>query len=435
MGTHRYIYYLLLITGFLLSACSKELPEEEASGDDEQLPVVEVPIEVSIGTVWFTDNTGSKAAPPDVTPGLDVDGSDETAGIDAVRIIAFRRRDLDGKKNTDELAVDSNPFLYDPKNDQVVPCAKEVDTDHRLKARGTLKKTYGYEYRVIAIAYDADRILPYSGVPGSTDVYKTEGEEGLFSLNTLDGVAYDDFTVTLNQGSVWESFLNGAGLSSYNTKYLSRRLSYGPQFFYGFCHTGDENPVIGYSKEDANGNVTTNTSLTGVLYRGMAKVEVRLVVEQYKEGALYYDIQWMGLLADHVCTKVKLSDYDDFLAPSDPITTSGGKGSYTLVDFQDSKNNTGDNYNGGHFVVGKTVVFTAWMLPTKTRLGVRIRNSFGVADQSVHNCQIYVNNVSDAENATGVISPDAQGNIFYLRRNHKYVFTGKVSTLQNNELE
>ena len=34
MGTHRYIYYLLLITGFLLSACSKELPEEEASGDD-----------------------------------------------------------------------------------------------------------------------------------------------------------------------------------------------------------------------------------------------------------------------------------------------------------------------------------------------------------------------------------------------------------------
>ena len=167
----------------------------------------------------------------------------------------------------------------------------------------------------------------------------------------------------------------------------------------------------------------------------MAKVEVRLEVEKYVEGAISYDIEWMGLLADHVCTKVKLSDYDDFLAPSDPITTSGGKGSYTLVDFQDSKNNTGDNYDGGHFVVGKTVVFTAWMLPTKTRLGVRIRNSYGVADQSVHNCQIRVDNVSDAENATGVISPDAQDNIFYLRRNHKYVFTGKVSTLQNNELE
>ena len=435
MGTHRYIYYLLLITGFLLSACSKELPEEEASGDDEQLPVAEVPVEVSIGTVWFTDNTGSKAAPPDATPGLGVDGSDETAGVDAVRIIVFRRRDLDDKKEDDEQAAGPNSFLYDPKNDQVVPCTKEVDTDHRLKARGILKKTYGYEYRVIAIAYDADRILPYSGEPGKTDVYKAEGEEALFSLNTLDGVAYEDFAATLNQGGVWESFLNGAGLSSYNTKYLSRRLAYGPQLFYGFCHTGDGNPVIDYSKEDPDGNVTTNTPLTGILYRGMAKVEVRLEVEKYEEGALYYDIEWMGLLADHVCTKVKLSDYDDFLAPSDPITTSGEKGSYTLVDFQDSKNNTGDNYDGGHFVVGKTVVFTAWMLPTKTRLGVRIRNSYGVADQSVHNCQIRVDNVSDAENATGVISPDAQDNIFYLRRNYKYVFTGKVSTLQNNELE
>ena len=100
-----------LAGGTVFKPPPEELPEEEASGDDEQLPVAEVPIEVSIGTVWFTDNTGSKAAPPDATPGLGVDGSDETAGVDAVRIIAFRRRDLDDKKEVDEQAPVPIPFF------------------------------------------------------------------------------------------------------------------------------------------------------------------------------------------------------------------------------------------------------------------------------------------------------------------------------------
>lgn len=434
MDIHRYLLFLLLITGLGLAGCSEESPVDDPATDNG-LPVVEVPIEISIGTVWFTGDSDTKAAPPGVTPGLDIDGEAETAGIDAVRIIAFRRRDLDDKKNAAEQAVDANPFLYDPRNDQIVPCGKENPTDHRLIARGTLEKAYGYEYRVIAIAYDSDRILPTSGASADKGVYQTEGETALFTLNTLDGVAYEDFEATLVSGDTWGSFLNGASLSPSNTKYLSRQLSYAPQLFYGFCHTGDKNPIISYSIENENGDFITDTPLTGILYRGMAKVEVRLEVEKYKEGVLTYDILWMGLLADHVCTKVKLSDYDDFLTPFAPITTSGGKGSYTLIDFQDSKNNMGDNYEKDRFVVGKTVVFTAYLLPTKTRLGVRIRNSYGIVGQSVRNCQICVDNVSDAENATGVISPDAHDNVFYLRRNHKYVFTGKVSTLQTHLLE
>ena len=39
------------------------------------------------------------------------------------------------------------------------------------------------------------------------------------------------------------------------------------------------------------------------------------------------------------------------------------------------------------------------------------------------------------EGATGVISPDAQDNVFYFRRNHKYVLTGTSTSVLSHELD
>ena len=78
-----------------------------------------------------------------------------------MRVITFRRR------NPDDIIVTSEAdtaFIYDPSNDQTLDCNwAEVNStmeghDHEHKvATGTLRKVYGYEYRVVALAYSSSR--------------------------------------------------------------------------------------------------------------------------------------------------------------------------------------------------------------------------------------------------------------------------------------
>ena len=102
-------------------------------------------------------------------------------------------------------------------------------------------------------------------------------------------------------------------------------------------------------------------------------------------------------------------------------------GTYTLVGFV----NTG-------LSVGSTVTLTAWLLPTATKLAIRtfIRKGGLVRLDDIRNSPIEVSELSSAETGTGIISPDVVDNTFYLRRNQRYKFVGKLSTLTSKtELE
>ena len=156
-----------------------------------------------------------------------------------------------------------------------------------------------------------------------------------------------------------------------------------------------------------------NLPLTGVLYRAMAKVEVRLKSLQHAvDGTTKQDMLWASLLADNVYTQSRMSDYDDFLNPQAPVG-----GGYTLIDYRDG------------FTTGDSIVLTAYLLPTKTHLALRCKFDVLVAANGMHNGQICVKDASFADNATGVISPDAQESLFYFRRNHKYVLRGNTETI------
>ncbi len=108
----------------------------------------------------------------------------------------------------------------------------------------------------------------------------------------------------------------------------------------------------------------------------------------------------------------KVTSYDDFKKGSEPVEPwvpeKGDKGTYTAIACQ-------------KFVKeGDMVKLKAYLLPAKTRLAVRV---IFTAYPWILNGQIKAKDVVSSESATGVIEVDALNDVFYLRRNHKYVFT------------
>jgi hypothetical protein len=77
----------------------------------------------------------------------------------------------------------------------------------------------------------------------------------------------------------WKEFLQGSDLWK-NDKCLSGYLSYAPQLFYGECHTAMGNRVVHFREQQSNGEIISNSPLTGVLYRGMARVEMTLSIDK-----------------------------------------------------------------------------------------------------------------------------------------------------------
>ena len=222
----------------------------------------------------------------------------------------------------------------------------------------------------------------------------------------------------------WKEFRNGTDkLNTHKTHSLSDQLCYAPQLFYGQCTSVNGNKVIHFYEKNAADSISSTYPLSGVLYRGMAKVQLTLTIDNQR-GTL----QWIGLLANETRTSVKLSAYDDFLQPFNPIHTTMKNGTYALVGF----------VNTGGLSVGSTVTLTAWLLPTATKLAIRtfIRDGVLARYNNTHNYPIEVSDLSSSETGTGIISPDVVDNTFYLRRNQRYKFVGKLSTLTSKtELE
>lgn len=406
----RTIIYLL--SCLLWTACSDD--ELQPATADE---ATTVPITLTLG------QRATRSAPPGSTDPMNptVDGEAETEQTNTVRIIAFRCKETQENVSysNDENYADSD-FVYDPTNDQTVTCSRATTSAHRLTAHGQLKKMKGYAYRVVALAYSKTRSLPFSN-----HLLADVGEENLFTLNLAAHTTLDQFEADLTHvgHDSWTEFRNGTDkFYTHNTRSLSDQLCYAPQLFYGQCTSVNGNKVIHFHEKNAADSISSTYPLSGVLYRGMAKVQLTLKIDKlYERGTL----QWIGLLANETRTSVKLSAYDDFLQPFNPIHTTMKKGTYTLVGFV----NTG-------LSVGSTVTLTAWLLPTATKLAIRTFIRDGLLLRSAYNYPIEVSELSSAETGTGIISPDVVDNTFYLRRNQRYQFVGKLSTLTSKtELE
>lgn len=391
--------------------------------------VTQIPIKIALGGYSEAEQSDAdtRALPPGIgpTPGTTDDGYTESQSINAVRVIAFRRRATakeDDANGQTDAADGLSPFEYDPRNDMTLTDFKDEDrTDgfypsashkHRV-VTGQFGLSQGFEYRIVAIAYDKDEALPYPQYGDNKVIY-----DGM--LNVATGTPYEDFCAKfkdyLNPNTdkdgpnSWGHYLWPGYRGATNADCLSRRLTVIPQLFYGTIYAASDankNPVIGYDKYVVDG--IAQTTLTGTLYRGMAEVEVNIVSKHYSGRA---QTQWYCLLADNVLTKTKLTSYDDFKNGSEPVEKYVDKkvslGTYTAIACQKFEEE------------GKTVTLKAYLLPAKTHLAVRVIFS---NDPWILNGQIKAKDVVSSETATGVIEVDALNDVFYLRRNHKYVLT------------
>lgn len=405
--------------------------------DDE---ITTVPFTITLGGLSSSDGNAkqdgrnTRVAPPGAgsssssgTTGEDY-GYAETDNVDAVRLIAFRRRVQNNGENTatyDAAVNDIQGFEYDPTNDWVIngkPTLEDVKKDDYLSGnphkhyvvKGKFGISRGYEYRIIALAYNSQEKSPYPQYQANQVITND-------MLNIKKGTTFQEFKATFASYLVdddktetpnnWLDYLKKIALSLHNVKCLSRRLITVPQLFYGTLYQkGDatQNPIISsadYQKENLGNN--TPTPLVGTLYRGMAEVEVHIT------SAAHYSItaqtQWYCLLADNVLTQMPLTSYDGFKQGGEPIKKYSEKGgSYTAIAYAPFPGE------------GEEVVLKAFVLPGKTHLAVRIGFD---AYPHAHNYKIKAKDMMSSEAATGVIVVDGVSNLFYLRRNHKYVFT------------
>lgn len=401
--------------------------------------ITTVPFTITLGGLSGSDgNAGqgggnTRVAPPGAgsssssgTTGED-NGYAETDNVNAVRLIAFRRRVQNNGENSatyDAAVNDIQGFEYDPTNDRVIngkPTLEDVKKDDYLSGKphkhyvvkGKFGISRGYEYRIIALAYNSQEKSPYP---------QYQANKVIDMLNIKMGTTFQEFNATFASYLVndkgrtdtpnnWLGYLKKIVLTLNNVKCLSRQLITVPQLFYGTLYQqGDDtqNPIISsadYQKENLGNN--TPTPLVGTLYRGMAEVEVHIT------SAAHYSItaqtQWYCLLADNVLTQMPLTSYDGFKQGREPVEKYPQKGgSYTAIAYAPFPGE------------GKEVVLKAFVLPGKTHLAVRIGFD---AYPYAHNYQIKAKDMMSSEAATGVIVVDGVSNLFYLRRNHKYVFT------------
>ena len=440
----------------LAAGCSSDAdqpPYPEGSNGDAGMnqpsekgdEITTVPFTITLDGLSSSDaNAGqgggnTRVAPPGVgsssSSGTEDNGYAETENVNAVRLIAFRRRVQNNGVNSatyDAAVNDIQGFEYDPTNDRVIngkPTLEDGKEDDYLSGKphkhyvvkGTFGISRGYEYRIIALAYNSQEKSPYPQYE-ENNVVTTE------MLNLKKGTTFQEFNATFASYLVndkdrtdtpnnWLGYLKkryiGIISKLYNVEYLSRQLITVPQLFYGTLYQqGDatQNAIISsadYQKENLGNN--TPTPLVGTLYRGMAEVEVHITAAHYSKKV---QTQWYCLLADNVFTQMPLTSYDGFKQGSEPIkkySTEGG--TYTAIAYAPFPGE------------GKEVVLKAFVLPGKTHLAVRIGFDDSFNSPYALNSKVKAKDMMSSEAATGVIVVDGVNNLFYLRRNHKYVFT------------
>ena len=451
MKTKSTIYLLAITLLGLLSGCASEFEEPYTSQEGE---VTEVDIDLSFGTEWTVDFGETRAAPPGTGGNNDADkktdGYEDMDEVDKVRVIGFKRRE------------DTNgSFIYDVRNDFVLDVERQPmigsdgkpDGHYHLTAQGKFHKTYGFEYRVIAVAYASGKTNLYKDINKASGCTFSmpDGEDNWFAINTDIEPTFEEVTARLVNEKLdkrgldyrsWRDFIryngtsfgvNGVGdgyLYDGNSDPLSGNVLQVPQLFYGTLRTRSGSDIISYSETNENGDLVKDLPLSGILYRGVAKLEIRLKLTKSGRGTLldpYKYYKWIALVADEVTTDVNLSSYDGFQSP----VKKGLETGYSAVNYI----KLGDD-NDALYQDGDVVTMTTWFLPTRTRLALRIKDQ-GNGMNSIRNFQIVTTDpVYSPGNGTGVMSPDVLDGVFYFRRNHKYtILEIDVEKLRTNKHE
>ena len=446
----------ILTVAAMLAGCASEEPVTPGTGvepvDGPQPQTTTVPLTIHVGSNWQVDSDGpqSRFAPPGADDSyetgdevVDLTGYEDVKNINNVRIITFRRKDVSEKEG-----ATPGDFIYDASNSrEFVPVEKdsivggdELNGDathyHRV-AHTTIEKVYGYEYKIVALAYNKDHDTPF------TPIGSKAGINNHMTLNVGDGLKLDDLQATFHSHGLWDNFFEGQGGVNENMDNLYTNCASVPQVFYGFCTDGSgEDDIVKYSKDDANGHPQSNTQIRGTLYRGMAKVELRLHVTDHKFPAIVDKsrLGWVSLLVRNVLSKVNLSSYYGFNGGTDNFNGKSGNNNhdYVPVDYV-----AYGNYNTESNADGSYTVLKAYLLPGKVKLGLRVQCNyvFGmVASQYILQGPVNTADVAYGNTATGVISYEAVDNEYYLRRNHYYVFdcysNGRSSeTILRNNLD
>lgn len=371
----RPIHCILLLLLLTLSACNDEIILK-----DEVTSAMTVPISIQIGSA----ETVTKASPLDGTPIEDqtptISGE---SSVDKVRIVAFKRS-----------AGATSSFTYDVGNDRIIDCVEENGIHI---ARSSFIKESGFEYRVIAFGYSV-----------------ANKENDMFSLTPANAnTTYDEFKLSI--ASTDTTIQNGLSLN-YNKQNIKKVRE--PEIFYGYCHSGDGNSII------TGENLV---QLTGVLYRCVGKVTIR--INNVKQSL--WNFYWFTLLAETVYSESMTTNYADFRTPFTRISSPDYKNNpYPWVEI--ARSDFIDN-NGDPVKEPGTVIMSAFLLPTETKLRIRMKSALlGVV--YINEYELFFNDLSSAENATGIISSVSNNNKLYIRRNKCYTITGEYTTLINNEV-
>lgn len=459
----------IMMLGF--AGCSEDvdvpMPSSPEVIEDE---TVEVPLSFSIGSGWEIDEEQSRATPPGLggnnpgttTPDDDLLGYEEIADVDKVQVYTFRRRVREVAPGETVSANDLR-FSYDASNSQILDLVEdmvdsgegryEYNHKHKYTKDGKLKKVYGYEYKVVALAYSSTRESAFDKKYLNLDKSSTfdckPGEQNRFTVPVMKNgreIYLDEFEAQVNvmagisnNGKGWADFYYGTTTNATNLRRNTSKLGYKssetidivetPQLFFGSCKAhGVADDVIRFSETDINGEDQKELPIEGILYRGVAKIELHVIPTGPPVLGDKYGVDWIALLSDNVPTSVGLTHYDDFLSPTFGFT-DGKYRPIGYVDIDDRKETflSSEVKNMDAETKKKNEkVITAYVLPGKMRLAIRVKTNEWVG--SVHgiaNGQLLAKTDVDTPggNATGVISPDYHDGIFYLRRNHKYVLT------------
>lgn len=182
---------------------------QPSENEDE---ITTVPFTITLGGLSGSDGNAkqdgrnTRVAPPGAgsssSSGTEDNGYAETDNVDAVRLIAFRRRVQNNGENTatyDAAVNDIQGFEYDPTNDRVIgkPTAEPGKEDDYLPGKphkhyvvkGTFGISRGYEYRIIALAYNSQEKSPYPKYEGNNVVTKE-------MLNLKEGTTFEEFKAT-----------------------------------------------------------------------------------------------------------------------------------------------------------------------------------------------------------------------------------------------
>lgn len=416
----RNFYSVVLLMLLVLTSCQNETVTEQ---NRYALVSISVPV----------NKTAFRALPP-TSGGAMLPG--ETR-VDCVRLILLRRP-----------TGSSDDFTYyDSDNNQGAGIVltsytpeTEADGNQRRLFTHRVRLELNCEYKAVALGYSSrddgskatldglfcsgryeENMFTVPLTDGVTTLSGLEfklkqilGESALKQLGTAEldmpygtkGITSPSYDVTpfyvFNEnlpdgGGIWDDSEYSTGIAISTNTFLSKVCVPAPELYYAICTNKDGNEILS----------ATDTGITGVLYRGMARVQVEVPVDGNN------NVKWIALLANNVNTVSGLSSYDDFHdanTPVKPLEPIPGFEQYTLLSVAQP--------------VGGKVTLQAYVLPTVTNLAAIAYGDFDSDNKMEHSFfPINTEAYTEGDNATGVITVITDGDKFNFKRNKFYKIT------------